>query len=114
MPEDDDAAVTAERRRAWLPNDETTLRMMIREEVRAGMADFAADPRCPRPCAQMVAVEAVVFGKDEDNQAGLAERMRNVESYLGKVSRLTWIALGSAVTGSIGLIFSLIAVYMGK
>ena len=108
MPEIDDAP-QPERRRAWLPPDEEVFRMVIREEVRAGMTEFAANPRCPRPCAQIAALEVVVFGRDEDDTPGLAERLRGLESFAGKASRVVWLAIGAIVSSGVAV---LVAAYL--
>ena len=105
MSDTDDAPQT-ERRRAWLPPDEEVFRMVIREEVRAGMADFAANPRCPRDCEQVAALEAVVFGKDEADAPGLAERVRLLESFAGKASKIIWLAVGAIVSSGVAAIIA--------
>jgi hypothetical protein len=84
------------------------LRLIIGDELRRVLKEMM-DGDCLRPCSRMDSVESVVFGRSESNVMGLDERMRTVEAFVNNIRRLTWLAAGGVVTGTVGLVFGLLS-----
>jgi hypothetical protein len=86
-------------------DDQTwALKQVVKDGVAEGIAEAFKDPRCPRACERVDAIESVVFGRAEKKVVGMDERLRSVERSLGYAARALWIAIGSLIVAVVGVI----------
>jgi hypothetical protein len=84
---------------------EAVLRMVVREEVAAGIKAGLADPICPRPCDRVEGVETVVYG---NGAPGLKGRVGTLEEQVGNLVWLSRTAIGTAVASGVAAVLSVI------
>ncbi len=81
------------------PQGERVLRMVVREEVTAGIKDALANPACPRPCERVADLETATYGNG-DGRGGIKGRVTTLEEQVGSLvwwNRATIAASLSAV-----------------
>ena len=82
----------------------------IRDEVRAGVEEAMESYRrtnCLDHQARTLRMERLMLG---NGQAGLDERVRELDRWVGRINRLTWIAVSGVVLAVIGIIATLVQV----
>ena len=78
---------------------ESVLRLVVREEVQAGIALALANPACPRPCERVADLETATYGNGGES-GGLKGRVTTLEEQVGSLvwwNRATIAASLSAV-----------------
>lgn len=81
---------------------ENVLRLVLREEIAAGIKDAFSDAACPRSCERVEALSIAVFGRTEKNIVGMDDRLRAMERALGNAARAFWIAVSALIVSLIG------------
>lgn len=96
----------------FTPEQEWSLHQVVREGVREGVSDALKDPRCPRPCESMDALQAVVFGRTEKGIVGLDQRTDHNERQLTELlDSIVWfkrLLYGALASGTVALLFTLV------
>lgn len=82
------------------------LRMVVREEVAAGIKAALSDPVCPRPCERVRNLEETTYG-DGDRAGGLKGRVTTLEEQVGNLVWLTRTALGAAIVAAVATIIQI-------
>lgn len=83
---------------------EKQLRMVVREEVQAGIAAALDDPTCPRPCDRVAGLEAVTYG---NGSGGLKHRVTVLETQMEDVIWAKRASIGAAIAAIGSLVVSL-------
>ncbi len=84
---------------------EAVLRLIVREEVAAGIRQALADPICPRPCERTERLERIVSG---NGASGLSGRVVTLEEQVASLVWQTRLVAAASVSAVIGLIVSLV------
>lgn len=96
----------------FTPEQEWALKQVVKEGVREGVADALKDPRCPRPCEDVDALQSVVFGRTEKGIVGLDQRTdRNERQLTELLESIVWfkrLLYGALASGSVALLATLI------
>ena len=83
---------------------EHVLRMVVREEVAAGIKDAFENPICPRPCERVAELEAAEYG---NGAPGTKTRVTTLEEQVAALVWQTRLIAGGTVTAIAGLIVSI-------
>ena len=102
--------LVGDRRKTPTVPDFTAQQTWVMDVIAEKAAQRAVDKLVERGCPFSCDVKVLLYGDDSAGVPGMKQRLVDVESTIGRLNRITWIAVSGVVLAVIGLIGMLVQV----